>query len=56
MYMNVFNELNSRKLGDKELNILSGMHYNPLYIVIVLFELGVIWIMTHKDPIVFSIA
>lgn len=56
MYMNLFNELNSRKVGEKEINIFSNIHHNLLYIVIVLAEFAVVFAMTHyTDFVVFEI-
>jgi Ca2+ transporting ATPase len=56
MYMNLFNELNSRKLGEKEVNIFSNIHHNLLYIVIVIGEFAVVYVMTHYNHLVFSSA
>ena len=39
--MQVFNEINSRKLGDKEYNVFAGFFNNSLFISILIFTIVV---------------
>ena len=37
----MFNQINARKLGEKDLNVFEGFFNNPLFIVITIFTIGI---------------
>ena len=41
VFMQVFNEINSRKLGDKDFNVFKGFFNNWLFLFIILLTIGV---------------
>ena len=41
VFMQVFNEINSRKLGAYEYNVFKGFFNNTLFLLIILFTIGV---------------
>jgi len=41
VFMQVFNEINSRKLGEHEYNVFVGFFNNPLFLLIMLFTIVV---------------
>ena len=41
VFMQVFNEINSRKLGEKEYNVFVGFFNNWLFITIIIFTIAV---------------
>ena len=55
MYMNLFNELNCRKVGEKEFNIFTNILSNMYYLIIVPVEFFVVYYMTNTNELIFSI-
>jgi P-type Ca2+ transporter type 2B len=47
VFMQVFNEINSRKLGDKEFNVLQGFFNNSLFIVVIILTIVVQCLMVE---------
>jgi magnesium-transporting ATPase (P-type) len=56
MQMNLFNQMNARKVNDEEMNIFSNVHNNLMYILILIVEFFVVYVMVHYNPQVFSAA
>ena len=47
VFMQVFNEINSRKLGSKEYNVFAGFFNNFLFIGIIIFTIGVQYVLVQ---------
>jgi len=48
VFMQVFNEINSRKLGEYEFNVFKGFFNNLLFVVILLFTIAMQVLMVEK--------
>lgn len=46
VYMQVFNEINARKLKKEEKNVFSGFFNNPLFLCVIVFTIGVQILLT----------
>jgi Ca2+ transporting ATPase len=47
VFMQIFNEINSRKLGAKEYNVFAGFFNNFLFIGIIIFTIGVQYVLVQ---------
>ena len=47
VFMQVFNEINSRKLGEKEFNVFAGFFNNWLFLLIIVLTIGVQCLMVE---------
>jgi hypothetical protein len=45
--MQIFNEINARKLGEKEYNVFAGFFNNPLFLLILLSTMAVQYLMVE---------
>ena len=41
VFMQLFNQINSRKLGEKDYNVFSKFFNNPMFIVITILTFGI---------------